>query len=326
MRRREFITLASGAAAAWPVVARAQQQSKLPRIGWLGVGGSSTWAERVEALRAGLRELGYIDGKNLKLEFRWASTVEQLPVLADDLVRMNVDIIFAPSSTEVEAARPSTKTIPIVFATHADPVGVGHVTSLARPGGNITGRSVLLTDLVAKQLEVLKETLPAATRVGVLWNPTAPSHVPALKALEAAGDKLGIRLFRVPARTVGDFDVAVVAMAREQVHGCIVVSAPLFVAERAPLVELMLKFRLPGVFGTKEIVEAGGLISYSADFHDSIRRVAIYIDRILKGTKPADLPVEQASKYLLVVNLKTARALDIGIPATLLARADEVIE
>jgi putative ABC transport system substrate-binding protein len=325
MRRREFITLLVGAAA-WPLAARAQQQSKMARIGWLGVGQPSTYSERIEALRSGLRELGYVEGKNLIVEFRWANTVEQLPALAADLVRINVDIIFAPSSTEVEAARPSTKTIPIVFATHADPVGVGHVTTLARPGGNITGRSVLLTDLVAKQLEVLKETLPAATRVGVLWNPTAPSHVPAMKALEAAGDKLGIRLFRVPARTLDDFDAAVVAMAREQVQGCIVVAAPLFAAERVPLAELMLKFRLPGVFGTKEIVDAGGLISYSADLHDSIRRVAIYMDKILKGAKPADLPVEQASKYLLVVNLKTARALDITIPPLLLARADEVIE
>jgi putative ABC transport system substrate-binding protein len=326
MKRREFIMLLGGAAVAWPLAARAQQPARAARIGWLGVGQPSTYSERVEALRSGLRELGYVGDKNLVIEFRWATTVEQLPALAADLVRMNVDVIFAPSSTEVEAARPSTKTIPIVFATHADPVGVGHVTSLAQPGGNITGRSVLLTGLVAKQLEVLKETLPAAWRIGVLWNPTAPSHVPALKAIEAAGDKLGIQLFRVAARAVEDLDAALATMTREHVHACLVVSSPLFAAERAPLAELMLKLRLPGVYGTKEIVEAGGLISYSADFHDSIRRVASYIDKILKGAKPADLPVEQASKYVLVINLKTAKVLDITVPPLLLARADEVIE
>jgi putative ABC transport system substrate-binding protein len=327
MRRREFISLLGGASAAWPLVARAQQPAMPARIGWLGLGLASAYTKRVELLRAGLRDLGYAEGRNLVFEFRWAETVDQLPALAADLVRMNVDVIFASSSTEVEAARHLTTSIPIVFATHADPVGVGHVTSLARPGGNITGRSVLLTDLVTKQLEILKEALPHAKRIGVLWNPTAPSHVPALKAIETAGDKLGLQLVMAPSRTAEDFNGAFVAMKREHANGCLVVSSPLFsTTERSQLAGLMLKRGLPGMFGSKENVEAGGLMSYSADFHDQIRRVATYIDRILKGAKPSNLPVEQASKYELVINLKTARALGLEVPPTLLARADEVIE
>jgi len=179
LRRREFITLLGGMAA-WPLPLRAQQSAKVPRIGFLRFGPASANAGRVEALRAGLRQLGYVEGKNIVIEFRWAETVDQLPELAAELVRMNADVIFAMSSTEVEATRQATKTIPIVFATHADPVGLGHVASLARPGGNITGLTTILTDLVAKELEVLKEAVPQATRIGVLFSPTAPSHRPAV--------------------------------------------------------------------------------------------------------------------------------------------------
>ena len=305
---------------------RAQQPAKIPRIGFLRFGPASAYAGRVEALRAGLRDLGYVEGKNIVIEFRWAETVEQLPELAAELVRMNVDVIFAISSTEVEPARQATKTIPIVFATHADPVGLGHVASLARPGGNITGLTVLLTDLVAKQLEILKEAVPQATRIGVLYSPTAPSHRPALQAVETAGEKLGVQLLMVPVRTVEDFDGAFSTMSRERVGGFLVVASPLTVSHRARLAELALKHRLPGMFGTKENVEAGGLMSYGADFNDLFRRAAIYIDKILKGAKPADLPVEQASKYELVINLKTAKALGLTIPGSLLQRADTVIE
>ena len=185
---------------------------------------------------------------------------------------------------------------------------------------------MLLTDLVAQELEILKEAVPQATRIGVLLNPTAPSHRPALQAVETAGEKLGVQLLMVPARTVEDFDGAFATMSRERVGGFLVVAAPLIVSQRARLAELALKHRLPGMFGTKENVEAGGLMSYGADFNDMCRRAAIYIDKILKGAKPADLPVEQASKYELVINLKTAKALGLDVPPTLLARADEVIE
>jgi putative ABC transport system substrate-binding protein len=326
IERRDFITLLGGAAAAWPVTARAQQPAKVPRIGFLGFGPASADADRVEALRTGLRDLGYVEGKNIVIEFRRAETVDQLPELAAELVRMNVDVIFAPSSTQVEAARQVTNTIPIVFANHADPVGVGHVASLAQPGGNITGLSVLLTDLVAKQLEILMEAVPQATRIGVLFSPTAPSHRPAVQAVETAGQTLGVQLQLVPALTAEDFDGAFAMMARERVGGCLVVVAPIFFSHRARVAGLALKHRLPGMFGGKESVEAGGLMSYYSNLNDMARRAAIYIDKILKGVKPADLPVEQASRYELVINLKTAKALGLDVPATVLARADEVIE
>ena len=239
---------------------------------------------------------------------------------------MNVDIIFAASSTMVEPARQATKTIPIVFANHADPVGLGHVASLARPGGNITGLSMLLTELAAKELEILKEAVPQATQIGVLWDPTTPSHRPALHAVEAAGQKLGVRLVAVPARTADDFEGAFQIMSRERVAGILVVASPLAYSQRAPLAELALKHRLPGMFGTKENVEAGGLMSYSADILDLYRRSAIYIAKILNDAKPADLPVEQASKYELIINLATAKSIGFAISETFLVRADKVIE
>jgi putative tryptophan/tyrosine transport system substrate-binding protein len=324
--RREFIAAVGGMGLAWPLSARAQQPAKAARIGFLGLGPASAFAIWVEALRAGLRDLGYVEGKNVVIEFRWAERVDQLPELAAELVSMNVDVIFAASSTLVEAARQATKTIPIVFANHADPVGVGHVASLARPGGNITGMSMLLTELAAKELEILKEAVPQATQIGVLWDPTTPSHRRALPAAEAAGEKLGVRLVVVPAQTVDEFEGAFSTMLRERVASILVVASPLTYSQRAPLAELALKYRLPGMFGTRENVEAGGLMSYSADIVDLYRRSAIYIDKILKGAKPADLPVEQASKYELVINLRTAKSIGLAIPETFLVRADEVIE
>jgi putative ABC transport system substrate-binding protein len=323
--RREFIMLMGGAAA-WPSPLRAQQSASVPRIGFLRFGPASANAGRVEALRLGLRECGYVEGRNISIEFRWAETVDQLPQLAAELVGMNVEIIFAMSSTEVEPTWQATKTIPIVFATHADPVGLGHVASLARPGGNITGLTVILTDVVAKQLEILKEAVPQATRIGVLFSPTAPSHRPAVQAVETAGQKLGVSRVRVPTRTVEDFEGAFSTMTREHVNGFLVVASPVSQSHRAPLADLALKHRLPGMFGAKESVEAGGLMSYAADFNDMIRRAATHIDKILKGTKPAYLPVEQSTKFELVINLKTAKALGLDVPPTLLARADEVIE
>jgi putative tryptophan/tyrosine transport system substrate-binding protein len=326
MRRRDFISLIGCAAAAWPLAARAQQPAKLAHIGYLGLGPASAWSSRVEALRAGLRDLGWIEGKNIVIEFRWADNVDQLPGLAAELVRMKVDVIFAPSSTMVEPARQATKTIPIVFAGHADPIGTGHVASLPRPGGNITGLSELTTEIDAKALEMLKEVLPQVTRFGVLWNPTTPSQVPGLQSVKAAGERLGLTLHIVPAATTEKFDAAFASMAQENVGGIFVMPAPVTTSQRALLAELALKQRLATVFGAKENVVAGGLMSYGVNRDDLYRRAALYIDKILKGAKPADLPVEQPTKFELVVNLKTARALGIQIPPTLLARADEVIE
>src|SRR5207249_5664065 len=208
MRRREFITLVGGAAATWPLAARAQQPAKIPRIGFLGFGGAATWANRIAALQVGLSDLGYVEGKSIVIEFRWTERIEQLPDLATEFVGMKVDVIFATSSTEVGAARQATKTIPIVFATHADPVGLGHVASLPRPGGNATGLSVQLTETTDKQLEILKETVPDATRIGVLWSPTAPSYRPFLQAAEGASRKLGVQVLTAGVSTVADFDGA----------------------------------------------------------------------------------------------------------------------
>jgi putative ABC transport system substrate-binding protein len=208
-------------------------------------------------------------------------------------------------------------------STSADPVGIGHVESLAHPGGNITGLSDLLTALVAKQLEILKEAKPQSTRIGILWNPTTPSHQRAVPAVRAAGEKLGVQLLMIPARSVEEFDGA---FLREHVGGFLAVASPLTHLQRVPLAGLALKHRLPGIFSRKENVEAGGLMSYGADRSDLYRRAATYIGKILQGAKPADLPVEQASKYELVINLKTAKTIGLEIPTTLLARADEVIE
>ena len=309
----------------------AQQPAKIPQIGCLFYGSAAEaakgpLADRVSALRTGLRDRGYIEGKDIHLVFRWAETAERLPELAADLVRLKVDVIFANSSTEVEAARQVTKTIPIVFATHADPVGLGHVASLARPGGNITGLSMVLTELVAKELEIMKQALPHMTRVGVVLTSTAPSHRPASHAVEAAAKKLGVQILTVPVRTSEDLDGAFAMMARERVHGFLFVASPLSRSQRTLLAELSLKYRLAGMFGIRENVEAGGLMSYAPDLGDLTRRAATFIDKILKGAKPADLPVEQAFKYELVINLKTARSLGITIPPSVLLRADQIIE
>jgi putative ABC transport system substrate-binding protein len=325
MRRRDFIKGIVGSTA-WPLAARAQQAAKIACIGYLGLGPPAAQSSRLEALREGLRDLGYVEGKNIIIEFRWADSVEQLPKLAAELVRMNVDVIFASSSTLVEPARQATRTTPIVFATHADPVGIGHVASLARPGGNITGLTMLLTDIVAKDLEMFKEAVPEATRIGVLWNPTTPSHPPALKAVEAASTPLGVSLHMEPVSTVEDFDGAFAAMTRERLDGFLVVASPVTIFWRSRLAELALTHQLPGVFADKGNVEAGGFMSYGPDNDDLTRRAAVYIVKILNGVKPADLPVEQATKFELVVNFKTAKALGLKISESFLLRANEVIE
>jgi putative tryptophan/tyrosine transport system substrate-binding protein len=334
MDRRRFLltSLAGALAALLTTEARAQQPAKIPLIGCLFYGSAAEaakpgpLADRVNALRTGLRDRGYVEGKDIHLVFRWAETAERLPELAADLVRLKVDVIFANSSTEVEAARQATKTIPIVFATHADPVGLGHVASLARPGGNITGLSAVGSEIAIKGLEIMKQALPQMTRVGVVLTLTAPWHRPASHAVAAAAQQLGVQILTVPVRTPDDLDGAFARMARERVHGFLFIPSPLSRAQRTLLAELSLKYRLAGMFGITENVEAGGLMSYAADFGDLTRRAATYIDKILKGAKPADLPVEQASKYELVINLKTAKALGLTIPPSLLARADQVIE
>ena len=274
MKRRAFITLLGGVAA-WPLAARAQQSARVFRIGFLGFGSASTWSNRVEALRAGLRDLGYVEGKNIVIEFRWTETIEQLPELATELVRMNVDLIFAPSSTEVEGARQATNDIPIVFATHADPVGLGHVASLSRPGGNITGLSGSGADLAVKALEILKEAVPYATRFAVFLTPSAPWHRSFSQAAKDAGAKLGVQVHTALVQTVEDLDEAFAMALRERVDGIFVQPTSLSRSYRVPTAELALKHRLPSMFGVKENVEAGGLMSYAPDYVDLTRRAAV---------------------------------------------------
>jgi ABC-type uncharacterized transport system substrate-binding protein len=326
MRRREFIA-AIAATVTWPLGLHAQQPSKTAKIGFLGLNPASSFATRIEALWKGLHQLGYIEGKNLLIEYQWADAVDQLPECVAQLVRMKVDLIFAPVSTFVEPARQATGTIPIVFASHADPIGVGHVQSLAHPGGNATGLSMLSTELAAKALEILHEAIPRSKRIGILWNPTTPSHGPALQSVQDAAASLGVRLYPAPTRRVEDFESAFASILSANADSLLVLASPMSYSDRGMLLaQLSLKYRLPAMFGFKENAEAGGLMSYSADILDLYRRSAVYIDKILKGASPADLPVEQASKYELVINLTTAKALDLEIPAGLLARADKFIE
>jgi putative ABC transport system substrate-binding protein len=326
MRRRELIVFAT-ALFAWPLAARAQSQPKVARLGYLGFGSPVASASRVQALRAGLRDLGYVEGKNLVIEFRWAGTVEQLNEAAAELVRMKVDIIFATSSTESEPARRATGTIPIVFATHADPQSAGHVASLARPGGNMTGLVDPQTMITPKRLELLKAAVPRATRFGVLWTPTAPSGRPFVQAAEDTGGQLGVQLLTVSVSTAAEFDGAFARMAQGRVGGVLVHGSALTARHNPELLaEVALKHRLPTMFGVWENVVAGGLMSYGADHIDLTRRAAVYIDKILKGAKPADLSIEQASKYQLVINLKTAKTLGLTIPQSVLLRADQVLE
>jgi putative tryptophan/tyrosine transport system substrate-binding protein len=325
MRRRDFMAIL-GAAAAPTSGLRVQAHDKLARVGFLGLAPASAWAVQTEAFRAGMRELGWAEGSNLTIEYRWAPSVEQLPVAAAELVNMDVNVIVAPASTEVEPARQATKTIPIVFAQHADPIGLGHIASLAHPGGNITGVSMVLPEMTVKALQILKEALPQARRMGVLWNPTTPSHTQVLKAIAPAAEAMEVELLLEPVQRVADFEGVFAAMAQQRADGFVIPSSPLTNSAREALAELGLRYRLPGIFVNRENVVAGGLMSYGANFNDMYRRAAFFVDKIHKGEKPADLPVEQAAKYTLVINLKTAKALGIEIPSSLLARADEVIE
>ena len=326
MRRREFITLLGGAAAAWPLVARAQQAGKIYRIGFLW-DSPDAFLDALEAFRQGLRDLGYVEGRNIAIEYRWAEgKPERMRELAEELVRLKVDVIVAPSSIYTEAAKRATSTIPIIFVSHADPLGSRHVTSLARPGGNITGLSLMMTETNVKGLELLKEAVPGISRVAVIFDPATPSHGPGLKAVKAAGPTLGLRIQSVPVRSATEFDSAFTAIVGGRADAVLVLSTPLFISGAKRLAELSLAHKLPSLFGPKHHVQEGGLMSYSPDRADLWRRGALYVDKILRGIDPADLPVQQPTKFELAINLKTAKSIGLAIPRTLLDRADEVIE
>jgi putative tryptophan/tyrosine transport system substrate-binding protein len=328
MDRRAFIGSLAGGLLAAPLAAEAQPAGRVYRVGILTNKASDPAEARLwQVFRSGLRERGWIEGQNILIEFRAAEgNTGRLPELAADLVRLKVDLIVARASIFVQPAKEATSSIPIVFLNHADPVGTGHVASLARPGGNITGLAVLMTDLAPKELELLISAVPVARRIAVLLNPDAPSHTPALKALEDAGRPLRVQLQAVGVRTAPELEGAFAAMARARAQAVVVLGTAIFLAERQRVAELAIKHRLPTMSNLKDVVEAGGLMSYSPNWDDLFRRGATYVDKILKGAKPADLPVEQATKFDLVINLKTAKALGLTIPPSLLARADQVIE
>jgi putative ABC transport system substrate-binding protein len=328
MPRRAFTRAIACGLLAAPLAAEAQQPGKVYHIGVLTNKASDpAEAHLWQAFRLGLRERGWIEGRNILIEFREAEgNLARLPELAADLVRLKVDLILARASTFVQPAKAATSSIPIIFVSHADPVRTGHVASLARPGGNITGLAVLMTDLAPKGLELLISAVPVATRIAVLWTPDTPSHTPALRALEEAGRRLPVQLQPVQARTAAELEGAFAAMARARAQAVLVLIGPIFFAERWRVAELAIKHRLATMSTIKEVAEAGGLMSYGPNQEDLYRRGAIYVDKILKGAKPADLPVEQASKFELVINLKTAKALGLTMPPSLLQRADQVIE
>ncbi len=329
MKRREFIALLSIAAMAWPLGASAQQAAKVPRIGYLS-GNLAANPHLPEAFRQGLRDLGYVEGRNVVIEYRDAEGKnERLPALAAELVALKVDVILAGATPQSLAAQQATRTIPIVFANAGDPVGSGLVTSLARPGGNVTGLSVITLELVGKCLEQLKEAVPGVSRVAVLWQPGGygeRTEKDILKGAEVAGRALGMRLQFVEAQGSADFDKAFSDMTKARAGALAVLASNMFVNERRRLVDLAAKNRLPAVYQFREFVDAGGLMAYGPNIADAFRRAASYVDKILKGAKPADLPVEQPTKFELVINLKAAKALGLQIPPSLLTRADEVIE
>jgi len=324
--RRSFLAAVTGGLLLTPRHAAAQQAGKVYRIGFLW-DTPAVWPHALEAFRQGLRDLGWVEGQNIVVEYRWTEgRFDRLPGLVEELVRLKVDLIVAPTSIYTGAAKRATSTIPIVFASHADPIGSGHVASLARPGTNATGLTIVMSETMVKSLELLKGAVPGLRRVAVIWDPATPSHAPGLKALEAASRALGLRLQPLAVRSVTEFDSAFSAIVQERAGAVLVLSTPLFMGGAKRLAELALTHKLPTLFGPREHVEAGGLMSYSPDRADLYRRAAMYVDKILKGANPADLPVQQATKFELVINLTTARVLGLTIPQSLLVRADQTID
>ncbi len=327
--RRAFIGTLTGAFLAAPLTAEAQQAAKIARIGYLSGASLAASPHLREAFRQGLRELGYVEGRNVVIEYRDAEgKPERFSALAAELVALKVDVIVASNTGAALAAKQATRTLPIVFAAAADPVTSGLVASLARPGGNVTGLSALAPELVGKGLELLSQAVPGVSRVAVLWQSGAldeRTDKDMLKAAEVAARALGVRLQFAEARVPADFDRAFSDMTRARAGALTVLTSVMFVNERRRLVALAAKNRLPAAYPQRDFVDAGGLMSYGPNAADLYRRAATYVDKILKGAKPGDLPVEQPTKFELAINFKTAKALGLTIPQSLLQRADEVI-
>jgi putative ABC transport system substrate-binding protein len=324
-RRKLLIALGACALAA-PLASLAQQAAKVPRIGFLGSTSASGYATQIEALRAGLRDLGYVEGKNILIEWRFAEgNYERLPGLAAELVQLRVDVIVTHATPGTHAAKQATTTIPIVMAAVGDPVASGLVASLARPGGNMTGSAFFNLELGAKRLELLKEAVPRTKRVAVLLNLDNPVSGLIIDVMEPTAKSLKVELQQFKVRGPNEFESAFTAMAKRRVDAVVINEEPMLIANAKGIADLAAKQRLPSI-GFKEIAEAGGLMAYGVNIPEMWRRAATYIDKILKGAKPGELPIEQATRFELVINLKTAKALGITIPQSILVRADKVIE
>ena len=333
MKRRRRLLIATGLVLSLPRLARAQ--ARVPRIGWLMFGApparegpaSEQSSSRYEAFRHGLRELGYVEGRNLIIEQRSAGRdTARLPALAAELVQLKVSVLVVLEPPAVEAARKATSSIPIVMRSSDDPVALGWVAALARPGGNITGVTSYSTLLYGKRLELLRETIPGLSRVAVLWDPEGPAAEESFRKAQAAAQEAGIRLHSLPVRSPRDFDQAFESGIRSGAAALLPLRGPLIVTEQRRIAELAAKARLPAMYDDREFAEAGGLMSYGTNLAETYRRAAAYVNRILKGASPAELPVEQPTTFELVINLKTARALGLRFPQSVLLRADRVIE
>jgi putative ABC transport system substrate-binding protein len=325
MRRREFITLLSGAVML-PRAASAQSSSRIARIGFLGVTAAPSWASRLEALRSGLRNLGYEQGKNIVIEDLWAEEqYDRLPALAAELVRRKVEVILTYGTPGTLAAKRATTTVPIVFVYAGDAVAAGLVASLSRPEANVTGNTYFLPELMAKRLELLKDVIPHVTRVAVLVKPDNPLFKATLPVLQSAADTLKIELQQVVAHGPAEFESAIAAMVKNRAEGIVVQEDAVYLTNLRQIIDLAAKQALP-VASSGEFGEAGALIAYGADFHEMCRHAASFVDKILRGSKPADLPVERATKFETVLNMRVAKALGLSVPALALLRADRVIE
>jgi putative tryptophan/tyrosine transport system substrate-binding protein len=330
MRRREFITILSGAAAVWSLPARAQQSDRVRRIGLLvaSTADDPEWQSRIAAFQQGLQQLGWSDGRNVQIDTRWATTKpDDVRRHAAELVALTPDVIFAGGGTATVAPLlQATRTVPIVFALVIDPVGAGFIDSLARPGGNATGFTIFEYNMSGKWLELLKQIAPTVTRAAVLRDPNIVSGIGQFAAVQAVAPSLGVDLSAVDIRDAGEIERAVTAFARSSNGGLIVTASALTTRHRDLIIALAARLRLPAVYPYRLFVSDGGLISYGPDFLDQYRQAAGYVDRILKGEKPAEMPVQAPTKYELAINLKTAKALDLTVPNPLIGRADEVIE
>jgi ABC-type uncharacterized transport system substrate-binding protein len=327
MKRRDFVILLGGAAAAWPLAARAQQPT-MPVVGFLDSRSAEVIAERLRSFHQGMKDTGYNEGENVAVEYRWADhQIDRLPMLAAELVQRKVAVIAAPTTQSAMAAKAATTTIPVVFATGSDPVASGLVASLARPGGNMTGVNFLNNELVAKQLDFLRELVPSANRVAALVNPENSRNASAALAdLDLTARARGLQIQVLNASTSGEIDARFASFLQERPDALFVSGDGLFTSRRVQLVQLATFHRMPTVFANRDFAEIGGLMSYGTNLPDAWRQVGLYIGRILKGAKPADLPVVQPSKFELIINAHTARMFGLIVPPTLLATADEVIE